>query len=525
MELLIAGAIGYMGYRMSRSGKPEDVDDAEIDGYLADAEDAYAPTPALLSADEAAKRQRWRAALDPRVSGIITPHTNPERQRGPMPFFGKKSHAAQNSNDAVKQRRLETFTGTDGLEDSVSGTWRHKREVTSMFDPKQSAGFVTSGGSIGSAAFDTTAQANRTFVPGKFNNVLPASQVRVGPGVGVGPDVISTDGFHPMYRQLPNPDELGSYRRNTLPGSVNHGASYVQKAEAPAGVAKNHQDKLEWDMVRRPLEAVGGVATGQRARSFIPRPLKNKPVYEDDYRGAVTRSGPALGGGAMDSTRTRDRTRFFSQSNVKSASTGEAPYAARTYDDSRMAKLDRDATFPTGMESGTARARTAPGGSVMPETQRGLTAPVSHGGMQIAGKASRYSDAMKTTLRELEGPVPVINPGALIGATKMDNAQRAGLDRAAKRGDQLVGYTPGRNQTMSWTGQESYGGVAVRSDASVGTVQSHGTLPALVTDSGTLGGLTSTLNKLPGANPRLDFGIAQQILQDNPYNQDILGRS
>ena len=524
MELLIAGAIGYLGYRMSRSGKPEDVDDAEIDGYEADAEETYAPTPALLAADQAAKQQRWRAALDPRVSGIITPHTNPETQRGPMPFFGKKSHAAQNSNDAVKQRRLEAFTGTDGLDDSVSGTWRHKREITNMFDPKQSAGFVTSGGSIGSGAFDTGAQADRTFVPGKFNNVLPASQVRVGPGVGVGPDVISTDGFHPMYRQLPNPDELGSYRRNTLPGGVNHGASYVQKAEAPSGVAKNHQDKLEWDMARRPLEAVGGVATGQRARSYIPRALKNTPVYDEEYRGVVTRSGPALGGGAMDSTRTRDRTKFFAQTNLKSASTGEAPYAARTYDDSRMAKLERDAQFPLGMESGTARARTAPGGAVMPETQRGLTAPVTHGGTQIAGKASRYGDTMKTTLRELEGPVPVINPSARIGATKMENAQRAGLERVSKRGEQLVGYTPGRNQTMSWTGQEAYGGVAVRPDASAGAVLSHGTLPAQVADLQNLGGLTSTLNKLPAGNPRLDFGIAQQVLRDNPYNQDILGR-
>jgi hypothetical protein len=523
MELLIVGAIGYLGYRMSRSGKPEDdVDDGEIDGYPAQAEDAYAPTPALLAADQALKRQRWRAALDPRVSGIITPHTNPETQRGPMPFFGKKAHAVQNSNDAVKQRRLETFTGTNGLEDSESGTWRHKREVPNMFDPKQSAGMVTSGGAIGSAGFDTTAQADRTFVPGKFNNVLPTAQVRVGPGVGVGPDVISTDGFHPMYRRLPNPDELGSYRRNTLPGGVNHGASYVQKAEAAAGVAKNRPDKLEWDMGKRPLEAVGGVATGQTARSYIPRPLKNKAVYEEDYRGGVMRSGQALGGGAADATRTKDRTKFFTQSNVTSAGTGQAPYAARTYDDSRMAKLDRDARFPTGMESGTARARTAPGGTVMPETLRGLTAPVAHGGMQIAGKASRFRDAPKTTLRELDRPVPVINPGTLVGATAMENAQRAGLGRTSKRGDQLFSHTPGHNQTMSWTGRDTYGGVAVRSDEHASFVQSHGALPAKSADLQNLGGLTSTLNKLPAGNPRIDFGIAQTVMRDNPYNQDIL---
>jgi hypothetical protein len=57
---------------------------------------------------------------------------------------------------------------------------------------------------------------NRPFISSKMNNIGPASQEMVGPGLGVGPNVPAYGGYQQLYQV--RPENVGAYRLTTLPG-------------------------------------------------------------------------------------------------------------------------------------------------------------------------------------------------------------------------------------------------------------------------------------------------------------------
>ena len=57
---------------------------------------------------------------------------------------------------------------------------------------------------------------NRPFISSKMNNIGPAQQEQVGPGLGVGPNVPAEGGYQSLYRI--RPENVGSYKLTTLPG-------------------------------------------------------------------------------------------------------------------------------------------------------------------------------------------------------------------------------------------------------------------------------------------------------------------
>jgi hypothetical protein len=57
---------------------------------------------------------------------------------------------------------------------------------------------------------------NRPYISSKMNNIGPASQEMVGPGLGVGPDVPAYGGYQQLYQV--RPENVGAYRLTTLPG-------------------------------------------------------------------------------------------------------------------------------------------------------------------------------------------------------------------------------------------------------------------------------------------------------------------
>jgi hypothetical protein len=75
---------------------------------------------------------------------------------------------------------------------------------------------------------------NREYVTNKQNNVSPLEQpMRIGPGLGLGPDVLAAGGFHDYFRALPT--NINEERLTTLEGRMgprnpfvkNGGAAYI----------------------------------------------------------------------------------------------------------------------------------------------------------------------------------------------------------------------------------------------------------------------------------------------------------
>lgn len=437
MELAIAAGIAYLGYRVSGAQAR-----APPPSTPAPRRAGQQPPSELLAADRAAAAARWDAAADPRVSGIITPHTNPGT--GPLPFF--RSAKSQNTNDAVKQTRLELFTGATETDASATGTWQHKAVSGPRFAPAETAARVTSDGRPGNAQLDLGAAAERFRLTPKMNNVLPVQQLRVGPGVGVGAQVAATDGFHPMFRVLPSEDSLGSYRKSQLPGGMVAGKAAVDAREGEALVAKNRAADRFYEQSARPDEPAGAAhLRAQRVLPRLPRDPNTRRAHEHYVGGGAARAGSALGTPGAES-RGRDRTAQFPVVNAAAAAgtAGAAGHYTRlTLDAARYDSQQREAAPPGVVNArGAVPAGEAFGAADLPPTQRNLTGgfPLGGGGTRVGGGAARPLDAPGGTLRQtLHGGGAVLAGAAGVPATRQDNDQRQGLEREAKRAGQLTG--------------------------------------------------------------------------------------
>lgn len=124
------------------------------------------------------------------------------------PFFA--SPRTQNTRDEIKQARLQTFTGTD------NDFFRAKQEVATMRTESEGLNTNANGPWIGASdeeRFRTYVNANRFF---NNTNADPTSNTRVGPGLGIGTDVVAQGGFHPDAVLRVLPDNWNEHRVNQL---------------------------------------------------------------------------------------------------------------------------------------------------------------------------------------------------------------------------------------------------------------------------------------------------------------------
>jgi hypothetical protein len=314
MELLAATAVALLGYYSSmknnnggrRRGKR---------GSYADLNDATEQNDTLptdfIKQYTRDSEARWNQARVPKVSGIITPDTRPAEI---MPFF--KSAKTQNTNTSVKQRKMELFTGNLLEETSETGAWKHKVEAPNMFGTT-AQGVVTSGGGVGNPQGDAELDKARMIQSKLQNNVLPAEQLRVGPGMAVGPDVAATGGFHQFYRQLPL--NVNEYKLTQLPGRANHGASSVQKPEAAQMVTVNHHPgSLNWTLDDRPLMATQASVLAQSTTQSgdVVREFAGLKPLEKDYRGIKGMSETQAPQETAYDDQTRGRVKLFESDDI-----------------------------------------------------------------------------------------------------------------------------------------------------------------------------------------------------------------
>jgi len=317
MELLAVAGIALWGYyvgatnpKWTRPGSGPGPDDDEHTPDVVDDQIQDIPPTAMVEQYIEDSEKRWDDSRIPKQSGIITPYTRPSEI---MPFF--KSAKTQNTNTQVKQRKLELFSGNLLEDTSLTGTWKRKVEAPAMFAPTPQ-GIVTSGGTTGNPIGEAAMEKARAVQSTKHNNVLPAEQIRVGPGLGVGPDVAATGGFQQFYRQLPL--NVNDYKLTTLPGRANHGASRIAKPEAPQHVQVNHNPGatvINYD--DRPPEPTLGA---YRAQSLYPadpaREFQAKKMMETNREGIATGAHEAPQARHVDDTRGRTKNGYDPTGNV-----------------------------------------------------------------------------------------------------------------------------------------------------------------------------------------------------------------
>lgn len=528
MELVIAGGIALLGYGMSAPGgrAPQASDRPKYAKQLGPSTEYAAPGNSTVGLHRDYVRRaekRWLDARDPALTGIVTPHT--KLTNAQLPFF--TSAKKQNTNEGVKQTKLETFTGANMLDTSLTGTYRNKREVEAMFAPSFSAQAVSSSGSSGNKMFER--QDVRYENSPWQNNVLPAEKIYVGRGVGVGPEVAATDGFHPMHRVMLK--NVGEYKKNNLPGGFNHGASYVAKATAPAKVTVNHNPGATvFDQERRPMMASMAAVQAPQVHPDLAQDPGSRPRPMDHDRFG----NPSRGGGAHEArglAETRlgyergdscDRNHKLPALNPTGAAAGVGGFTHSAFDTQRIAAQQREAPARAGFVSGPT-ARQLPAGVLLPKTQREMTDPFAAGGIGVirSSGATRKMDEARTTLRDTQGgSVPLTGVKGSVAGGMLDNVWRYNrLGREpAKRGDQLTEHTPGAGRMNVMTGP---GSVAQRDrDERQPFSPFIPSLPNVHNDK--LGQVTTPHNKLQSANPRLmDLGLATAQLAGNPYARSL----
>lgn len=530
MELLIAGGIALLGYNMSSATPPPRSATAKYARQLGPSNEVVLPgndTSALRRAHLAQAEKQWRDARDPSLTGVVAPHA--KLTNAMVPFF--RSAKTQNTNDGVKQTLLETYTGVNGLDSSLTGTYRRKTEVPAMFSPTLSAVQVTSGGSGGNAA---DVRDSSRFVPSVTqNNVRPLEQISVGPGVGVGPNVTSTDGFHPMLRILPK--NVGGYKKTHLVGRVVPGAAAVNKAPTQGEAARvsvaSSTGALVMEMDDRPplptMSAVLG--TAQRPAQLVEvrggmRPMEEDRFGNPSYRGAQEPRGSVetrVGYGGDNA----DRNRSLPPLNPSGASVGVGAFTYASHDRARLDAQQREAPGGGVGPATGPRANRASGGRVcLPPTQRDMTSRDYFGASGVSGgrgaQAVRPGSAPKDTMRERCSPGVFGAKGAVHGGA-FDNVWRyKGLDRGSKKTVvDLRRVQPARVNVPQYVERKS---VALRPLAAQATALPSAPSIRNQTYQQALGRSTTPHNKLPVSNPRLDLDMAAKQLSTNPYAQPSL---
>ena len=515
-ELLIAGAVGVLGYVFSRSERAPvvatrqrvalDLDAVRPGTYPFDSAHTQV-NQALLKQQEKRSEERYQLANDPRASGIVSQQ---------YPHFS--SYRKQHTNDDLKQRRMETHTGT------LEGTdWNRKVEAPNMFQPMAQP--VTSSGSSGNGA-NYGLERQQNAVSQLQNNVMPFQQIRVGPGVGVDPNVPSADGFHPMYRVLP-PD-ANSYRKNELPGSVIPGAAPIAMRTVDPKYYTKGVPRY-WHMAeRRPLEKGRAAATAQMVRPLTE--AKGCHVDTQEYYGIAGKAGQNVSAGTW-SRNKEDGNINLHVTNASGARAGVGGFVGAQYDMTRFEAQKRETPNDpsAGVVTGNQYRHQAPNSFVVSPTNRAL-AFSEYGG--IAGHfvntgETRPMDQPQPTLRE---QLHDKNNGGGIAAPTLTGATVQCTDKQllkeAKRGGYVVntyGALPERTDALRRAAfggnydlmvNRCQGGVAIRPEI-VQPERNPGHGSYYINNAQPGASTTANRNKLESVNRFQDFGIAKAALEGN----------
>ena len=247
-----------------------------------------------------------------------------------LAFLGKKM-SDSSSDDELPTRPIQKAiqrSDTPKFEDSDPRFRtifpQGKTEVRSFMDVSRLGGRTVNGQPV-------YQMPNRENVSNKMGNLNPNPWMRIGPGIGVGPNVPSYGGYQQLARELPT--NVNEYKLTQLPGRMQAPpASIVPSQENRTIVAKNRPER---DFHREPAKA-NGAFKGPEDRPISIR--KNYTTIKDQainngpgnssYMGAKYNMGTAYtvtGNQTMDKRDARakgDRTGNPGRMNVRAGPLG-----------------------------------------------------------------------------------------------------------------------------------------------------------------------------------------------------------
>lgn len=133
-----------------------------------------------------------------------------------LAYLGHKMANAENTEVVIAPEKDDSTMKMDDYYDVQqrhisTRSFRHKQEITSLADVTDSGTRTVNGQPV----YDLT---QREYVSNKMNNLNPNPWNKVGPGIGVGPNVPAYGGYQQLFRVLPvNTNE---HRLTQLPGRV-----------------------------------------------------------------------------------------------------------------------------------------------------------------------------------------------------------------------------------------------------------------------------------------------------------------
>lgn len=286
MEFVILGALGALGYWTNNSGKK-----------------ITPQKPPVVS--------NTRVMQNDFNNQVATHFSNPNVVIGGQtnitdntPFF--RSEKSQNTNDMVKDRRLETFTGVNNID------YTPKTERVADAPVK---GLTNIYGTTFSPDME---RYNGYTTNLMHNNVSPVEKQYVGPGLGIDPTQSAAGGFHQRFRVMP--DNVNGYRKNTFGGEIIVGKSHIDGRDTTAEqqsdrvLEKKHLTAQELNAVgMRPVDAAHGHVHGPSIYSDGTASLSM--ANNRSIEGSMCLGGPlTTGQGApgpyqqsQESTRTSER--------------------------------------------------------------------------------------------------------------------------------------------------------------------------------------------------------------------------
>jgi hypothetical protein len=177
-----------------------------------------------------------------------------------LPYF--RSEKSQNTNESLKDRRLQTFSGLDNM-DHMS-----KTEIVA---PPPVRGIANMHGSL----FEPNIDVYKNALSGKDHSASPVVQQQVGPGLGIDPVTSSDGGFHQFFRIMP--DNVNGYRKNTFAGDVVHGGSAV--SNRPLDSFENTRESLSVNLTDDEMRTVGERSFHAKTPAAVSAPRQNAPYH------------------------------------------------------------------------------------------------------------------------------------------------------------------------------------------------------------------------------------------------------
>ena len=441
MEFVLLAALGGLGYTISRQGTRSRYahvpDEPQADNLISEQDTL------VLKEDMSLYERKFQESFDPEASGIIPPRTQPTMDPA-LPYFSSENK--QHTSTYYKQSMTDLFTGNVREGISETGYYRSKREADPLFVPSFTGQKVSSGGTSGNPSYD--AERQRYVPSNKFHNVRPTKQTQVGRGLGVGPDVPATGGFHEFFRVMPK--NVNEYRKHNLPGNVNPGKALVAREPNQVVMRKNNVDR---EFETRGYTGVKSAAFNlQTSRADYSQTLDVANTLQDEPR-----YGPADGDtfgirapyGRVTHIRDDDTDRGkVYVTNLTDADTGLGAYATQ---ETQVRDTDRE--WGPGGLTGTKAVVDKPyvkqRQRQLAPTNRDTTAAEFSGGAGLfnPGQTSRTVNAQRPTNRETTSVAYLGAAGAAgLSETFTDRtAVTVGTDRlrAEKRSRTLVGQTTG----------------------------------------------------------------------------------